>query len=323
MARKPRIEFSGALYHVYSRGNQKQDIFLDGQDFKVFVSRLLEYKEEHGFLLYAYTLMKNHFHLLIKTGETGLSKIMQGLLQSYTQYFNLKHKKVGHVFQGRYKAVLCQEDTYFLALVRYIHLNCVRAGCVKHPDDYEWCSHGAYVNGGSALVDVDAALENFSEDKSAAVKKYRVFINDALKPGADLGRSDDICTIIDQTFLGNERFIKEVSKKAGDGGDISETGLGEAKVGMNDILDVVEKRTGVKRADMLGKPRDEATVKARAVFISLAKQFSGKTGRELAQKIDRDPSMVTVLAKLGAGRFKKDVESCAKDLNSIFKPDPK
>ena len=141
MARKPRIEYSGAFYHVITRGNRKETIFFDAEDREKFLDKLLEYKKRYNFILYAYTLMNNHIHLLIETEETPLSKIMQGLLQSHAQWHNRKYKTVGHLFQGRYKAILCDRNEYLLVLVRYIHLNPVRAGIVKDPADYRWSSH--------------------------------------------------------------------------------------------------------------------------------------------------------------------------------------
>jgi len=164
MPRKPRIEFPGALYHVYSRGNQKQKIFLDESDFSLFIKRLAEYKKEYGFMIYAYVLMDNHFHLLIETRDIGLSKIMQGLIQSYTQYFNLKYKKVGHLFQGRYKAILCQKDEYLLELIRYLHLNPVRAGLAESPDEYQWSGHADYLVGAAGFVDIGPALAIFASN---------------------------------------------------------------------------------------------------------------------------------------------------------------
>jgi len=136
MARKSRIEYPGAFYHVMTRGNRKQVVFKDDKDRLKFLRKLLEYKEKYGFALYAYILMKNHIHLLIETRDVPLSRIMQGLLQSYTQWYNGKYRTVGHLFQGRYKAILCDKKVYLLNLIRYIHLNCIRVGLVKEPSAY-------------------------------------------------------------------------------------------------------------------------------------------------------------------------------------------
>jgi REP element-mobilizing transposase RayT len=145
MARKPRVEFDGALYHVIVRGNQQQAIFQDNKDRATYLERLEHYRKRYGFVLYAYVLMSNHVHLLVETHQTALSKIMQGLQSSYTQYYNRRHRKIGHLFQGRYKAILCDRDAYLLELVRYLHLNPARLRQKISPWRYPWSSHRAYL----------------------------------------------------------------------------------------------------------------------------------------------------------------------------------
>lgn len=118
MARKPRIEYEGALYHVITRGNQKQKIFKEPHDYRKFLDIISAYKQRYHFRIHAYVLMINHVHLLIETQEVPLSKILQGINQSYTMYYNHKYKTVGHLFQGRYKAILCDRDRYLLTLLK-------------------------------------------------------------------------------------------------------------------------------------------------------------------------------------------------------------
>jgi len=177
MARKPRVHFPGALYHVISRGNQRQDIFLDEKDLKTYLSYLSEYKIRYPFRLYAYALMKNHFHLLLEVEEIPLSKIMQSLLFRYTRYFNKRYGKVGHLFQGRYRAILCDKDAYLLELVRYIHLNPVRAKVVMESERYSWTGHLSYLGKvRDGLVEEDFVLGQFGHNKSLARRRYRQFI---------------------------------------------------------------------------------------------------------------------------------------------------
>ena len=147
MARKPRVEYSGAFYNVICRGNQRQVIFRSDPDRKYYLQRLETYRKRYGFTLYAYVLMSNHVHLLIETGEIPLSKIMQGLQFTYTRYFNRKYRKVGHLFQGRFKAILCDREAYLLELVRYLHLNPGRIRSPVDPWKYRWSSHAAYWEG--------------------------------------------------------------------------------------------------------------------------------------------------------------------------------
>src|SRR5215510_11894108 len=155
MARRPRVLVPGLLYHVIARGNQRQPTFLTDLDFRAYLTRLTAYRKRYGVSLLAYCLMPNHVHLLARTSEPPLSKFMQGLQQSYTQWFNRVHGKVGHLFQGRYKAIVCDRDEYLTTLVRYIHLNPVRAGLVEQPDAYPYSGHRAYL-AGEAMGPIDS-----------------------------------------------------------------------------------------------------------------------------------------------------------------------
>jgi putative transposase len=141
MARRPRLFAPGILYHVIVRGNYRQKTFLNGRDYEPYLERLVRYRKRFGVTVYAYCLMSNHVHLLLETGSEPLSKFMQGLQQSYTQYFDRKHHKVGHLFQCRYKAIVCEKDEYLLTLVRYIHLNPIRAKLVQRLADYPYSGH--------------------------------------------------------------------------------------------------------------------------------------------------------------------------------------
>ncbi len=145
MARRPRVFAAGILYHVIVRGNQRQKIFTSDGDYQAYTERLARYRKKYDYKLHAYCLMPNHVHLLVESSHHPLAKLMQGLQQSYSQYFNLKHRKTGHVFEGRYKAILCQKDQYLLQLIRYIHLNPVRAGMVRSPERYRYSGDHAYL----------------------------------------------------------------------------------------------------------------------------------------------------------------------------------
>jgi REP element-mobilizing transposase RayT len=152
MARRPRIFAPGLLYHVIVRGNQRRTTFRSDDDYQAYLERLAIYRAKFSLRIYAYCLMPNHVHLLVESGSTPLAKFMQGLQQSYTQYFNRRYRKVGHLFQGRYKAIICDRDKYLLALVRYIHLNPVRAGLSKRPERYGYSGHRSYLNSAAAKI---------------------------------------------------------------------------------------------------------------------------------------------------------------------------
>src|SRR3972149_660628 len=143
MARPLRIEFAGALYHVTSRGNAQANIFGDDDDREQLLSLLFNTVTRYDWYCHAYCLMDNHYHLLIETGTPSLSRGMKLLNGTYTQYFNRQHRRVGHVFQGRFKAILIQKESYLLELARYIVLNPVRAQMVRSAKEWRWSSYRA------------------------------------------------------------------------------------------------------------------------------------------------------------------------------------
>ena len=145
MSRPLRIEYPGAWYHVMNRGRRNVDIFSDRVDFESFVTLLHKCVELWGVKVSAYCLMSTHYHLLIQTPLGNLSRAMRHLNGVYTQYYNRRHGCDGSLFRGRYKAIVVEEDSYLLELVRYIHLNPLRAGMVEALDDYIWSSHAGYM----------------------------------------------------------------------------------------------------------------------------------------------------------------------------------
>ena len=187
MARKPRVEYAGAFYHVICRGNQRQAIFRNEADRKCYLERLEQYRERYGFKVYGYVLMSNHVHLLIETGQVPLSRIMQGLQLRYTGYFNRKYNKVGHLFQGRYKAILCDRGAYLLELVRYLHLNPQRMRSAIEAGTYRWSSHGAYLGRNNPV-----RIEK-SREKGTAREKGTGYFLGAIR-GSDQGNLPDLST---------------------------------------------------------------------------------------------------------------------------------
>src|SRR5215813_9519791 len=147
MARPPRLEFVGAVYHVVVRGNERRAIFRDDADRERYLERLAHYRGKFGFQLLAFCLMSNHVHLALRASRFPLSRFMAGLQSSYTQWFNRKYTRAGHLFQGRYNAFLVQEDPYLLCLVRYIHENPKGARLVERAQDYIWSSDRYYRRG--------------------------------------------------------------------------------------------------------------------------------------------------------------------------------
>ena len=182
MPRLPRIWFPGALYHVVARGDNREPLFFVEQDYRHYLKLLAAGKPRYGCQYYAYALMTNHVHLMIRTGLTHpLSKLMQSVNTAYTFYMHKRYRRVGHIFQGRYHSVLVDTDSYALELSRYIHLNPVRAGMVSSPEHHPWSSYRAYLYSGSdSVVEAEPLLAMMSPVPEQQRPLYSQFVNDGL-----------------------------------------------------------------------------------------------------------------------------------------------
>ena len=308
MARKPRIEFEGAFYHVITRGNQRQRIFKDTEDYQRYLKILADYKIQYDYGLYAYVLMNNHVHLLMETKGIGLSKILQGVNQSYTMFFNRKYKTVGHLFQGRYKAILCDKDAYLLSLVKYIHLNPVRAGVVKTPEGYPWSSHRHYVEGAGSdgVVDAEEVLRMFSEDKRRARRAYRVYMGER-----EVLRREEVYSTVNQRILGDEGFVKKVVEKTG---RREVRGRRRHAYTLSEIAGAVGRIYETTLKELRGKGKGEGLGYGRKVMSLVAKEYEYQ-GQEIAGYLERDPSVITRYLKEGVG-FETEVEKVHRILNN-------
>lgn len=206
MARPLRIEFPGAVYHVTSRGNARRKVFLDDADRKAFLATLAWVVERFQWICHAYCLMDNHFHLLIETPESNLSRGMRQLNGVYTQRFNRRHRKVGHLFQGRFKAILVERDSYLLELARYVVLNPVRAKMVQAPADYAWSSYRPTLglDAVPAALSTDWLLGQFARTKAVARQRYQAFVL------AGLSQPSPWKALKGQVLLGSEAFVKKI-----------------------------------------------------------------------------------------------------------------
>ena len=204
MARPLRIEYEDAVYHITSRGNARQDIFPDQADRHRFLNYLAQCIDRYQWRCHAYCLMSNHYHLLIETLLPTLSKGMRHLNGSYTQSYNRRHHRVGHLFQGRFKAILVQKEYYFLELARYIVLNPVRAGIVKSAGEWLWSSHLAMagVMTPPEWLTTEMVLGNFSHHHNKAIKGYLRFISEGNTTPSPWD------SLTNQVFLGDENFVK-------------------------------------------------------------------------------------------------------------------
>ena len=173
MARKNRKWFPGAIYHIMARGNYRQNIFKDDEDFKVFLVLMQDAKTKYGFKLHAYCLMTNHYHLLLETEQTEIWKIMKRINQIYAAYYNEKYRLTGHLFQGRYKSCLVENDSYFLQTSRYIHLNPVKAKMVPRAEAYPWSSYSTLIGmKQEMIVEVKRTYAYFKEPQNFAYRNY-------------------------------------------------------------------------------------------------------------------------------------------------------
>ncbi len=305
MARKPRIEYEGAFYHVITRGNQRQKIFRDEKDYRKYLEILSRYKDQYKFYLYSYALMNNHVHLLVKTQEIPLSKILQGINQSYTAYFNKMYKTIGHLFQGRYKAILCDMDVYLHSLIKYIHLNPVKAKAVKSPENYKWSSHRNYAERiKDDIVDVDQVLRMFSEDKSQARKLYRAYMGDGINI-----KKEDIYRTVDQRILGDERFVDKVTEKLEES---IEHRRKKHEYNLEEIAKMVEKIFGVTNRQLREKSKDMGILIGKKLMTFVAKEY-GYKGKDIAKYINKDPVVVTRYLK-ERNNFREEIEKICSSL---------
>jgi putative transposase len=178
MARPLRIQYDGALYHVTSRGNERKNVFKDISDRTLFLDILSKVNKRYNWLCHCYCLMDNHYHAVIETLDGNLSEGMRQLNGIYTQTFNKRHNRVGHVFQGRYKSILIQKESHLLEVCRYVVLNPVRAGAVKAPKEWEWSSYRATVgiNKGHSCLTREWILGQFGNKRREAERRYREFV---------------------------------------------------------------------------------------------------------------------------------------------------
>lgn len=206
MARPLRLEFSGALYHLTSRGDRRENIFEDDDDRRGFLSVLQEVCDGYNWICHAYCLMSNHYHLLIETPDGNLSKGMRQLNGVYTQCFNRRHSRVGHVFQGRYKAILVDKNSYLLELARYIVLNPVRAGMVRSANEWPWSSYRATagLQECSNWLRVDSLLAAFGKKKGMAMQAYRKFVSEGKN------QPSPWLELKNQVYLGDDAFVEKM-----------------------------------------------------------------------------------------------------------------
>jgi REP element-mobilizing transposase RayT len=249
MARPLRIAFEGAFYHVTARGNERRNIFLSHWDYEKFLSYLTEAVHKYGVTLHSFVLMPNHYHLLVETPKGNLSSFMHSLNSAYTTYFNIKRKRAGHLFQGRYKALLIDVDNYLLELSRYIHLNPVRAGITERPEGYHYSSYRAYIfPKEEALIFRDLLWSMVTKKRKKGPRYYREYVEAGLTEKS----RKPLEKVYGGVILGGKEFIEEVLRRLDDQ-DVQKKEiahrrfLGAITSDMDEIIDLVCNQFKVSR----------------------------------------------------------------------------
>ncbi len=285
MARKPRIHFPGAFYHVIARGNRRQKIFLEDADYELYLQFLKEYKARFRFFLYAYILMPDHLHFLVEVNDSPLSQLMQNLQFRYSRNFNVKYRKSGHLFQGRYNAIVCQKEVYLPELSAYIHLNAVRVGLVENPREYAWSSYRCYLEEitPNPLVDRNLLLTQFSDDRDKATEAYEAFVMNRISQR----RREDFYRLKDQCFLGSKEFVSGIRRALNHSSESAyDISLGEIVSKTSSLLDIP--------AELFYTPtRNRQGAWGRSVAGYLARKLVGLQITAVAAHFKRDPVVIS------------------------------
>ena len=316
MPRQARIDIPGLLQHVIVRGVNKLSIFYDDNDRQDFLERLNRLLQETNTICYAWVLLDNHFHLLLQPQETKLAFLMRRLLTGYAVAFNLRHKRAGHLFQNRYKSIVCDRDSYLLELIRYIHLNPLRAGVVNSLDllaDYRWCGHRELLaDSPDHSVSVAEVLLLFSDNRQTARKKYIDFLSDGLgqdvagkfsKGGmlASLALDSNLDSedSFDERVLGGGLFVEQVLSGAG-------LDSGTPRLTLTGLVELVADDFRVERQRLKKPGKERLLSAAKAVICHIGLRDCGFKGVDIGKCLGMTSSAVSHAAKRGEGILLRD-----------------
>ncbi len=277
MSRKPRIHYAGAVYHVILRGNDGAPVFFGDRDRYRFYLYLQEMVERFQCRIHGFCCMTNHIHLVVQVAEITLSRIMQSLSLRYTRWINSNLHRTGHLFQGRYKAIIVDADAYLLELVRYIHLNPVRA-CVTDSPDYPWSGHRAYL-GKEILpwLTTEWVLAQFSGERAVARAGYQRFIAEGIDGER---RSEFHCGSCEGRILGDDRFADDALRWANQRGTCHWT--------LVEMIEMVCRGYGITRDGLRAPGKMHPYSEARAVVALLVQESPHHSLTELGKYLQRD-----------------------------------
>ena len=283
MSRKPRLYFPGALYHVLLRGNGGQAIFFKPPDYHHFYKLLAEGHARFDHRIHGFCLMNNHVHLAIQTGSQPLSPIMQNVSFRYTRWINKWQKRVGHLFQGRYKALLVDQERYLLALIRYIHLNPIRAGIVKELAEFPWSSHAAYLGGKQPdWLHCDLALSLFSSDRSEARRRYATYIHQGRGIASEVNFKKGTTH---PEIIGEDHFVNSVFEQL--------KMKPHTPPPIEKIIQQVAQVYRIEEEQLKSAGQSRKLSEARAVVGMIACDWKSATIREVANQLNRDDSTIS------------------------------
>ena len=276
MPRKQRIHYPGAIYHVITRGNKGNSVFQDNEDYRKYLLICKDYLHTFNVRVLAYALMSNHTHKLIQVNETPLSQFMKLLQQRYTQYYNKKYDTIGHVFQGRYKALIVRNESYLKKLISYIHLNPKSAGLEVNLGEYRWTGHHELVNKKRFILNDACLLKCFDYERTKALKEYIHLLNEI----STFDPAEELC------YENGERLENELREKKTF--VLQEYALEEllAKVSLSYRID--------PSLILSSSLKTRVVVSARRSFIYIARQYMRKTGIELAEFLKTSQEMIAM-----------------------------
>ena len=311
MARPLRLEFKNAYYHVMSRGDRKDNVFLKSSYKKKFIQKMSESFLKYNVICLAFSVLNNHYHIFLKTPEGNLSECLRYLNSSYSNWYKAKTGKVGHVFQGRFRAIIVDSEYYGLNLLNYIHLNAVKANLCKNPVRYKFSSCSYYVGKSEKTVEKlekEILLSNFSTDLESAEKEYEIFLKNN---GNDIDFSPGIFKSI---AIGRKKFLDEINiflEKQNSCKEIPSTKMNRSRF-PNEIFDKIQKFYGVKRKDIIKKKKGNIY---RKIAIYLMKKYSRMTLREIGDIFSVEYSSISQSVK----RFEKMISKDKKLKNDLVK----
>ncbi|MBN2428177.1 MAG: transposase [Deltaproteobacteria bacterium] len=314
MPRSARLDLPDLLQHVIVRGVERCDIFRDDNDRLRFLQSFSKLLVETDTECFAWSLMTNHFHLLLRP-QNRLAPFMRRLLTGYAIYFNLRHKRYGHLFQNRYKSIVCEEDSYLLELVRYIHLNPLRAGLVEDLaalDHYAWSGHAVILGKSSQEGQVaDEVLSLFSEKRGEARRRYRAFVADGVsqekreklgggrKKPRRISEEED-GALYDKRVLGSAAFVQELRKRQ----DLESEFPRPMEIA--EIIARVCRHFGIEPEELRLKSRVGRLVAARNIICYFAVRQVGHNGVDVGRHVNLRRAGVSVAAGRGAEMVKND-----------------